>query len=74
MQRAPEHYLIEQSLSYKMLFFSIATTTSYAFLPAVNKSLHAVLIKVCTSGGDPLMLSPLLKCTTHHLTVLTPAV
>ena len=34
----------------------------------MNKSLHAVLMKACTSGGDP--LSPLLKCTPHRLTVL----
>jgi len=33
--------LIEQIPSYKMLFFSTVTTTSYAFQPAMNKSLHA---------------------------------
>jgi len=38
---------------------------SYAFLPAMNKSLHAMLVKICTSGGE-LLLSPLLlKCTTQ---------
>ena len=52
MQRTQEHYLIEQILSYKTLFFSIVTTISYAFLPAMNKILHAALVKICTSGGD----------------------
>ena len=33
----------------------------------MNKSLHSI----CTRGGDLLLLSPLLKCTTHRLTVLT---
>ena len=33
-----------------------------------------MFIKICTGGGDPLLLSPLLKCTTHHLTVLTPTI
>jgi len=37
-------------------------------LPAMNKRPHAVLKRICTSGGDP--LSPVLKHTTHHLTVL----
>ena len=43
-------------------------TISSAFLAAVNKSLHAVLIKIQIRGGDPQLL--LLKCTTYHLTVL----
>ena len=30
-----------------------------------------MLIKLCTSGGDKLLMSPLLKLTTHHLAVLT---
>jgi len=34
---------MEQILRYKMLFFNISITISYAFLPAVNKSLHATL-------------------------------
>lgn len=42
---------------------------SYAFLPAVDKNLHAVLVKFCTSGSDPMLL--LLKLTTHLVTVLT---
>ena len=59
IQRAQEHYLMEQILSYGILFFSIATTTSCAFSPAMDKNLHAVLI--CTSGGDPLSTAE-----THH--------
>jgi hypothetical protein len=46
--------LIEQILSYKTLFFDIVTTTGYALSPAMNKSLHAALVKICTSGGGPL--------------------
>ena len=48
---ATEHY-----------FSNIVTTISSAFLPAMNKSLYATLVKICTQGCDPLSLSPLL----HH--------
>ncbi len=54
--------------------FNIATTITYVLSPVMNFSLHAVLIKTCISGGDPQLLSPLLNCTTHQLTVLTSAV
>ena len=54
--------------SYKTLFLKTVTTISYAFSPAMNKNLHAVLVKIHTSRGDP--LPPLLKHTIHHLTVL----
>ena len=40
------------------LHFNTVTTISYAFSPAVNKSLHAVLITISTSGGD--------HCHCHH--------
>ena len=63
--------LTEQILSYKTLFFNIATTISYALSPVMKKSLHATLITICTRGGDPLSLSPLQKCTTHRITVHT---
>jgi len=43
--------LIEQILSYKTLFFDIVTTIGYALSPAMNKSLHAALVKIRTSGG-----------------------
>jgi len=33
----------------------------------MNKSLHAVLFGTCTRGGDPLLLSPLLKYSTSSL-------
>jgi len=61
---------IEQILSYKILFFNIGTTISSAFSPAMNKSLHNVLVKISTGGNDQLSLLPLLKRTTQHLTVL----
>ena len=50
------------------LFFYTVATISCAFLPVMNKSLHATLVKVCNP------LSPLLKCITHHLTVPTSTV
>jgi len=56
------------------LQITLITTISFAFSPAINKRLHAVLVKICTSGGDPLLLLPLLKCTTYHVTVLTSTV
>jgi len=57
MQRAQQHVLIGQILIYKTLFFSIVTIISCAFLPVMNKSLHAMLIKIYTSKGDPLFHS-----------------
>jgi len=30
----------------QMLFFSVVTKTGYAFLPAINKSLHAALVEI----------------------------
>jgi len=65
MQRAQ---LILFDRPNSQLFFNIDTTISYVFLPVMSKSLHAVLVKICTSGDDP--LSPLLKRTTHCLAVL----
>ena len=62
--------MIEQILSYRTLVFNTVTTISYAFLPAMNKSLRAVLVRICTSGGNPVSLSPLLKRTIHRLAVL----
>ena len=38
----------------KTLFFNIVTTLTNAFLTMMNKSLHAMLLKICTSRGDPL--------------------
>ena len=49
--------MIEQILSYKTLFFDIVTTIGYALSPAMNKSLHAALVKTRTSGGGPLFHS-----------------
>ena len=47
--------MTEKIVSYKTLFFNILTTISYAFLPAMSKSLHATLVKICTCESDPLM-------------------
>ena len=69
-----KHCLVEQILSYKTLFCIIVTINSCAFLPAMNKSLHATLIKIFTGGGDTLLLSPLLEGTNHCLTVLVSPV
>jgi hypothetical protein len=35
----------------------MVTTIGYALLPAMNKSLHAVLVKIFTSRGGPLFHS-----------------
>ena len=58
--------MIEQILSYKTQSFSAVTTISRILLPAIKKVLHAIHIKICTSGGYSLSLSPLLKYTTDH--------
>jgi len=63
--------LIEHILHYKILCFNIVITFSSAFSSVMNKSLHAELMNICTRRGDPLLLSLLLKHTTHCLTVLT---
>ena len=41
------------------------STISHALSPVMNNSLHAMFVTTCASRGDPLSLSPLLKCTTH---------
>jgi len=73
IQRAQKHYLIEQILSYKILFFSVVYTISYAFFashaqePACHpcKNLHGHP----EHGWFFMLLSPLLKLTTHHLSL-----
>jgi len=67
-------FVRENSLLLNTIFFNVVTFTSYAFSPAMNNSVHSMLVKICTSRGDPQSLSPLLKCTIHHLTVLTATV
>ena len=46
-QRPQQHYLTEEILSYKTVFFNTVATSSCAFLPTTNKSLHSVLVKIC---------------------------
>ena len=53
--------MIEQILSYEAVLFNAVTTISFAFSPALNKSMHAVLVKICASRGDPPLLLVLLK-------------
>jgi len=45
-----QNTLFPHSLHYQLCIFT---------------SLHATLITICNSGGDPMPLSPLLKCTPH---------
>jgi len=52
MQKALEHHLIQQVLSYKTLFANIVTTISCAFLPAVKKCLHAKLVEICMAAWN----------------------
>lgn len=62
--------MIEQTLSYKTLFFHIVNPISCAFLPATNRGVHAVLIKIHTSRGDSLFLTDpcqMLLCQTALL-------
>ena len=59
-KKAQEYYLIGQIFSYKTLFFNTITTISYAFLPAMNKGLHATLIKMVSVE------------VTHHFSVSPP--
>ena len=40
--------LIEQIPNNETLFFDIATVIGYALSPAMNKSLHAAFVKICT--------------------------
>ena len=68
-------YLMEQTLSYKTFFFNVVTVTiNYVFSPLMNNSLHAVLVKICISRGESLLLLPLLRLTTHCLAVLKSTV
>ena len=61
--KAQSHYLVEKIIGYKTLFFKPVTTTSYAFSPAINKCLHAELVKTCTATWN--MTCPSLHCS-HH--------
>lgn len=54
-QKGAQYYCLkEQILSCETLFFNIDITISYAFSLAINKSQCAELIKMCSSGGDPI--------------------
>ena len=70
VQRTQWRSLVEQVLSYRMLFFNTVTTISNAVSPRM-KNLHASLVTIWTCASDWLSLLLLLKCTTHCLTVFT---
>jgi len=55
-------------LQNAIFFFNTVKIINF-FLPAMDKSFEAVLVKICTSRSD--LQSLLLKCTTHHIIVLT---
>jgi len=74
LHKEHNHTIWQSKFSATEYYFSTVTAISYAFLPAINKSLHATFIKICTIRGDALFLSPLLKCTNHLLSVLTSTV
>lgn len=42
----------------------MVTTISFELRPAMNKSLHAVLVKICTGKDDPLLRSSARKILT----------
>ena len=73
IQRPEQYYLLEAIFIYKVLF-SNTVTVGYKFSQAMNKRLHTALVNICTSRGDPLLLSPLLKCIIHHFTLLTSTI
>jgi len=43
--------VVEEGGLKKNVFKSLVVTISYAFLPVMYKHLHAMLIKICTSGS-----------------------
>ena len=49
--------MIEQILSYKTLTFNLVTNINCAPSSVMNKSLHPMLVKISTNGGDPLLHS-----------------
>lgn len=55
--------LFEREFSATEYCLSMVTAGIGAFLPVVNKSMHAALESICTSSGDPEL--PLLKHTTN---------
>jgi hypothetical protein len=54
LKSAEQGRWMEQVFSYKTVSFQIVTATGCAFSPAMNKCLHAALVKICASGGSPI--------------------
>jgi len=40
-----------------MLFFNTVTSISYTLMPAMDKNLHTMLFKICTSAHDPITVT-----------------
>ena len=57
--------------SYKTLFFNIVTTINYAFLPVMNKSLNAMLVKKCTAIQHWLLFHTAVTTAELHQHILT---
>ena len=57
--RYEEHItLFDRAISQiQNTIFQIVTTSSYTFLPVMNKSLCAAFMQICTSGGETLFHS-----------------
>jgi len=47
--------LFDRANSKLQGFINMVTITGCAFSPAMNNRLHAMLTKICTSAGDPLL-------------------
>jgi len=71
-ERAPKQCLTAKILSYKKLFFNTVIAISCAFSSAMNKSLHAALIIICTRGDDPLFHSCCDSATAKKILPMQP--
>ena len=57
LRRTQQHYQIKRVLSCITVLFNTVTTISSAFLPAMNKSLHATLVNICMAVQNATCLS-----------------
>ena len=73
VNQGQQQCLVEHMLSYRTLFFKIVTTISSAFSAAINKNLHAMVLKMYMVIWNVACLSSTVTVAeTHHpqLTVL----
>lgn len=67
IQSAQQYHLREEILSYKIPLYITGFTISDVFSLVMNKSLHPMHVKTCTSRCDPLPLHhPLPYCAHIH--------